>query len=525
MTIEVRRLRTWVACASVGLLLISAACTLILDRSTTECQSDADCLKFDVHPLCKNGACENTGIACSLAAPVTSAEFLNQCNTGECLPFNDCTRLGVCDGAGPQLVDPAPPEAGTTASDAADSADSIPSCADLPQGPAGMGTVYVTGSSNFPTLLASVAPLIWQGGPPNEQGPAVVYLTTNSCTGADSVFSPDAGAHVIYDPPPGASLTKYAQYYLPDGGTQPCSLGPNGTAVDVGESDVYSTTCDPTYTLTVQTDTLGPIQAMAFVVPSNSDQQSISQEAAREVFGTGGNDGGAYPWINPDRYYVRNKNTGTQQMIGNAIGVPPNEFWGIDRQSAQNVHDLLASLTSNPTEAEEAIGIIAVDVYDSDRSDLRALAYKAQGQNCAYLPDSTAATYDKQNVRDGHYPIWGPLHFFTANNAPTQATSFLSYFNGATYIPLILDAFIDASLIPNCAMTVQREGNVELGALTSFTPTQSCACYFLSEAQPPPGTPPTPLPPECQTCTVSSDGASNCPAVRPHCNFGFCEVQ
>jgi hypothetical protein len=510
--------RTLVAAAIVLLL---GACTLILDRDATECTTDADCVKLGVHPSCQNGACVNTGVPCFPGTPATPSDFLNQCSVGTCLPFDDCTRLHVCGDAGPPLVAP-PPAAAQSTSDADSSVGPIPNCADLPPGQGGTGTVYVTGSSNFPTLMSSMAPTLYKGVPAMiDPGPAVVYLTTNSCTGADAVFSTDVGASFIQDPPPGSSPSAYAQYYLPDGGTTPCSLGPNGTPVDVGESDVYATTCNPSYTTTTQTDSPGPIQAMAFVVPSLSDQQSISQEAAREVFGLGGNDGGAAPWTDYERYYVRNKNTGTQQMIGKAIGVPPDEFWGIDRHNAQAVHADLQELNSDPAEAEQAIGIISVAVYDSDRNNLRALAFTASGQDCAYLPDSTATSYDKRNVRDGQYPIWGPIHFFTANQASPQALAFVNFFNGATVIRPILDAFINASLIPLCAMTVLRSEDQELSELVSFTPQYSCACYFLSQAQPPAPAAPSPLPAECKPCTTSSD----CPAARPACNLNFCEVQ
>ena len=77
----------------------------------------------------------------------------------------------------------------------------------------------------------------------------------------------------------------------------------------------------------------GPIQAMIFVVPSISGQTAITAEAARAVFGAGGDNGMAVPWTNPDLYFVRNVNTGTQQMIGHAIGVPISDTTA-DRYSA-----------------------------------------------------------------------------------------------------------------------------------------------------------------------------------------------
>lgn len=530
-SIEVPRLRYFAAAAGIGLLAAFGGCSVLLDHGTTQCHTDSDCLSLGVQPsvdqhTCQSGVCVNTGITCFGGTPDASTQFLNHCTAGTCVPFDDCARLGVCgDDDPPDAVDPPPPDGGTQTATTLGAPSTYPNCADLPGGNG--GPVYVTGSSNFPTFLANMTPLMWIGVPPTNVGPAVVFLTTSSCQGADAIFSADAAANVIHDPPDGSAASAYAQYSLQSGETIPCLLGDAGAHVDVGESDVYSTTCNMSYTTTMQTDTPGPIQAMEFVVPQLSNESAISEEAAREVFGLGGNDGGATPWTNPARYYVRNKNTGTQQMIGDAIKVSPAEFWGIDRGTATNVHDELQLLSSSPDEAQQAIGILSDDVYDSDRNNLKVLAYKAKGQNCAYLPDSTATTYDKQNVRDGHYPIWGPVHFFTKNGPSSQVQAFVNYFNGAQNAPAILDAFIGANLIPNCAMTVLRSGNAELSDLVSYMPEHSCACYFLATVGPPalpdggePG-PPPPLPPECTKCTFASD----CPASRPACNFGYCELQ
>ena len=497
--------RRWpVALAGATLLALLGACTLLLDRNATECTTDSDCVRFGVQPSCQNGACVDTGIQCFVGVPANAANFLNQCSTAACLPFDDCARLDLCgDGGLPDAI--APPDQ-TPAVSALPEAGATPLCTSLPPGPGGF--VYVTGSSNFPTLLANVAPYIVAGLPPYQLGPAIIYQTTSSCTGAASIFT-DAGT--ISDPPDGG--THYAQYYGADGGAVQCLLGPGGHSVDVGESDVYSTTCNPAYDTAngTYTDRPGPVQGMAFVVNAASTQASISQAAAYEVFGLAGNGQTGIPWTVPNRYYIRNKGTGTQQMIGLAIGVPADQFWGVDQGSAQNVHDQLAGLSSD--EAEQAIGIISVDVYDSDRTNLKVLAYRAAGQECGYLPDSTPASFDKQNVRDGHYPIWGPLHFFTSKPSDA-ALAFEYFFAGESVNPAVLDAFISASLIPNCAMAVSRPQNEELSALVPYTPPKSCVCYFLSETQ-------SPLPSECKGCQQDSD----CPASRPVCNFNYCEVQ
>jgi ABC-type phosphate transport system substrate-binding protein len=372
-------------------------------------------------------------------------------------------------------------------------------------------------------------------------GPSVVWQTSNSCTGVQSVYGPNSTGtpYMMQDPDAGSPASAYAQYYGPDGKTTACLVGDGGVPVDVGESDVYASTCPAysSYTNQMQVpDIHGPIQAMAFVVPKTSHATSISQEAAREVFGTGGMNGVMsswnptyVPWIDPTFYAIRNKNTGTQQMIGKAIGVPADQFWGIDQGSASEVVNFLIAQASGAN-ADEAIGILSLSVYDSDRSNptlnlnnMQTLAYQAAGQRAAYLPDSTAASYDKQNVRDGHYPIWGPLHFFylnsNLNSNLTAATAFVNYFGGATIAESLIDAFISANLIPACAMNVQQvpqQVGEELGPLEPST-VQSCDCHFLQKVL----SPPSSLPPECLEC--SSNG--QCPETgRTTCFLGYCEV-
>ncbi|HEY6460474.1 MAG TPA: hypothetical protein VIY73_09995, partial [Polyangiaceae bacterium] len=278
-----------------------------------------------------------------------------------------------------------------------------------------------------------------------------------------------------------------------------------------------STTCDPSF---VPGDSvgefLGPIQAMAIVVPGKSQETAITAAAARAVFGTGGQ--GAPPWTDPTLYFVRNANTGTQQEIGHAIDVPAGAFWGIDRGTAANVDSLMKVIT-DPNVAEQAIGIISVDYYDDDRDNLRALAFEAEGQSCAYLPDSTPYKKDKRNVRDGHYPIWGPLHFFAAVSDGIPVSPGAQAFASVVSVPNIpqslLDAFIGASLVPSCAMTVQRSS--ELGALSTYSAPFQCGCYF--EASPDVN---GAAPPGCTPCNTANDCTN---PARPACNLGYCEVQ
>ncbi len=495
--------------------LACAACSLLVDHGATQCQTDSDCAHFGTQPDCHSGLCVASGLGpvdCFEGTPQKASDFLNQCSAAQCLSFDNCQRLGECGDAGTAgggLVTPPAPEAGTTSTSMASQSDAgppvMPSCADPNDGRGQV--VYLTGSSNFPPLLAKLAPMIIA------TGYTPVYQVTNSCTGVGSVFN----AATINDPNP-VPGAKYAAYFNADGTSVPCTLGPDGASVDVGESDIFSTTCDgfgpPTGNIG---EYLGPIQAIALVVPGKSQEVAISAEAARAVFGMGGDNDAAAPWTDPTQYFVRNASTGTQQMVGQAINVPPNEFWGIDRGSAANV-DAQLRLISNATLAEQSIGIISTDYYDTDRANLKALAFKAVGQDCAYLPDSTPFKTDKQNVRDGHYPIWGPLHFFTAisndgDPVTPGAQAFVSVVSVPNLAKPLIDAFIGSSLVPSCAMSVQR--STELGQLSVYTAPYQCGCYFEESVNGVKSEGCTP----CVTATECTD------PTHPACNLGFCERQ
>ncbi len=382
----------------------------------------------------------------------------------------------------------------------------MPSCLDSSNGRSQV--IYITGSSNFPPLLAKLAPLIVAN-----TGYVPVYQVTSSCTGVSTVFSNNK---MITDPAPSPSA-KYAAYFEQNGSSVPCLLGPGGAQVDIGESDIFSTTCNSNDAPGAAVgEYFGPVQAMVFAVPGASLQTAITADAAREVFGMGGPPT-ASPWTNPSYYYVRSSSTGTQQMIGHAIGVPAGAFWGNSVGTAAEVDTLLRQITDPPT-AQQAIGIISADYYDSDRGNVKALAYEAAEQECAYLPDSNAFKKDKQNVRDGHYPIWGPIHFFAETSGGTPASAGAQAFLGVVSVPnlppTLLDAFIGASLVPSCAMSVQRTS--ELGALSTYVPPVQCYCHFEATVD---GV----VPPGCTPCPAGPVQCTN--PARPACNLGYCEAQ
>jgi hypothetical protein len=185
--------------------------------------------------------------------------------------------------------------------------------------------------------------------------------------------------------------------------------------------------------------------------------------------------------------------------------------------------DVQAALTAAHTsgtqaDADLAIGILAMDLVDKNRATLRPLPYQHFGQSCGFLPDSTAESFDKQNTRDGHYMVWGPLHMLahvTTAGVPTNAGAKLviDYLSGAV-VPAfdLIKTEAGLGVVPDCAMRVSRSS--EVGPLSSYMPAHSCECKFVTAAT---GT----APDSCQSCATPSD----CPSAAPACNYGFCEVR
>jgi len=387
-------------------------------------------------------------------------------------------------------------------------------CYDAQQRP---NVIYVLGASSARPFLGVVAKLLAQETPTY----TIIYQSQSSCVGVNTIFSTDPNQRLMKDvPAAGGKAANYAIALSPDGvSAQECFLDPAGNTVDVGVSDIFAATCGATAPANVNiADYEGPIQPMTFVVPAASTQRSISAEAAYMVFGRGGNTGGTtvatpIPWTEQAFYFVRNTNSGTQQMLSGAIGVTADKWWGVDRGSSGGVRNNMKLLVDSAT-AEKAIGILSVDIADDERANLRVLAFQARGQTCGYLPDSTPFAFDKLNVRDGHYLVWGPFHFFARvnNGLPSAAAGVLvSRFAAPKLDQALVEALSKRHLVPKCAMKVKR--TVEMGPLSVYTTDSRCDCFFALSAT-------GAAPASCKTCAGSGD----CSGATPACNYGFCEA-
>jgi ABC-type phosphate transport system substrate-binding protein len=380
-----------------------------------------------------------------------------------------------------------------------------PDCSTLPT------PIYIGGSS-------AISPFVKEMGK-NLAGLSspvtLIYQKLGSCAGVNVMLA-DTDAATCQ---PGGCVMGTGTYYDTTGTAQMCNLAQTGTHLDVAVSDVYPSSCSGVSSLpSTYADTTGPIQAMLFVVPRvGSDQTSITAKQGFMVFGypdgTGMSDS---PWTSTLLKAIRNAGSGTQTMTSKAILLPdPTKMNGTDSLNSDGV----VSAISMTTMQENRIGILGSDVYDQHKDTLKALAFEALHQWHGYLPDSTDSALDKQNVRDGHYWIWGPVHMVTHSTDGTNpivgssAETFLDYVSGKTaggFDPV--DIAIQAHIIPVCAMHVTRSS--ELGPLSTYDDATPCDCFFEAAGS-------QAKPTSCNSCTSPDGTACSSGGV---CRRGYCEA-
>ncbi len=400
-----------------ALLVVFTGCSLAVDEDVIQCDVDSDCEKFDGHPVCENHVCVASGLGppgCFFGEPTTQDEFASRCTTSQFWQFDNCARLGACSAPALDAImtkSATPVSQGTIPPPVNNQPTPTVNCVDVHP-----NQIYITGSTNLAPLIKAVQPLLYDGSPSY----VAVFAPQTSCRGAGAILDPDPQKHLIKN-----VANNYAFYYDTTGAQKFCLLDAAGTAVDVGESDIQASLCGYTQGVPNTADYLGPVLTISMVVPSGSKQNAISAEAAHLVFGAGGDNNRAAPWTDAKYYFTRSSGTGTVQLVSKAIGIDPNMWWGIDRLSAPN---LVASMQAiDPLVSESVIGVLSADFADRARSNLRQLAFQQRGQKYGYLPDSSPQVSDKANVRDGHYPIWGAIHFYanTTAGVPSQAASAL----------------------------------------------------------------------------------------------------
>jgi hypothetical protein len=504
---------TTIAWATSALVCAAlAGCSFVLDSSAKQCSTDSDCAHFDNHPFCRESVCVESGLGppgCFFGTPTKQSDYLNQCTTSTNKVFDNCDRIGYCDGkqALPPMATPSTGKQGSALPPPAPTnlcTDGAPTDA---SGKPNM--IWLYGAADFGPLLRAAQPALSAGPVPYR----AVFQAVSSCQGVGAIYNKQS----ITDPPT-ETAGGWAFYYDANRNQVNCRLGPVGTpgfqVVDIGISDLFSQTCGFTPVAGVTpAEYSGPVVAFVLAAKAGSSQESISAEAAHLVFGNGGiapqasGMKNAAPWTDYKKYFIRNSGAAATVLIAKMIGVDRAAFWGIDRVTTENLRDGLLS----STDTDAAIGTLSIDFYDKNRGNLKALYLQSTGQSAGYLPDSTPTTTDKINMRDGHYPLWGYVHFVVAldaNGLPSPAANaMVLLFNVGKLDQQLVDSIIDASLVPECAMKVQRTS--DLGDYTTRKEF-SCGCYFDFKTRNGKT--------DCPTCKTADD----CPGQSP-CNYGFCE--
>jgi hypothetical protein len=417
--------------------------------------------------------------------------------------------------------------------------------------------VFISGSSASQPVLQALANTIGTSI-------SIVYQNPDSCLGVADFLAGMASTETT----PSAVATNYLNPTTQK--AVACTLNATTDIVDIAVSDVFAATCTqftpaiPALTAG-QVEIEGPIQAMTIAVPAASQgPASISAEAAYVVFGGDAQTLGTTitSWNQPASIFTRPSSSGTLNMIGEAIGLVPS-LWANAALSATapanqkgSTGTMYTAIVTAATNVSNTIGILSDEgLVQKNAAALalgvdggtagptaKALYFQGTGQTCGYLPDSTAAAFDKVNVREGRYDIWGPLHFIAnvANGQPTgphaaAVATVLNYFiatgaNPSTplytagadagTVDLAKQALITAEatplvggVVPWCAMHVMR--TTEVGPEASFQPTEPCGCYFESVTG-------STLESYCKTCTTNTDCTT---AGYPVCRYGYCEVQ
>ena len=376
--------------------------------------------------------------------------------------------------------------------------------------------VVIAGSSAAQPFIGGVAVSFAKLSPPIN----IIYAKPGSCYGDQAM---DANNTYAITASP-IQFTGTAE--MPTADPNGCTLSAGESlTIDIGASDVFAATCvDPAVTLADDVkDFQGPWQAMNFIVPAASSQHSISYEAAYLTYGFMTPDPGL-PYDHAFSFQ-RNDKSGTQLMLGANIGVVANLWKGQTNipggAAIGSTQDLLDSMTTklpSGTDPSKVIGIAASGDVDGKRDQVRVLPFQPKGETCGYTPDSdSSTTFDKANVRDGHYLPAGPLHLYahapggSVANADVQKV--LDALTGKTDPGFdLIHVEEKAGVVPDCAMRVSR--TKDGGALASYMPAQSCECKWLSEAG-------ATLPDSCKSCNADND----CNSAAPKCHYGFCEVK
>ncbi len=352
------------------------------------------------------------------------------------------------------------------------------------------------------------------------QQASLIYTTTGTCTIIANMYNADPSKRVI-----AASATlSYAPSTLENpawDASQPPSqcivnplVWPSGIPIDVGIAATYTSSCTMAPPPADVGLFPGPIAGYGFIVPKASTQQSLTAEQGYFVFGLG-NVGQAAPWVDEHFVFTRLATKSTALTLSAAVGVQPvTKLRGTPFNGSTEVLNSVAQST-NP---EKTIGLMGTEIYDQNRDKVTELAFRAFGQRYAYLPDSSPTSFDKKNLRDGHYTPWAQTIYITpidtGSKAPAKpkAQLLIDLVLGNTTLADVdgLGITVSKGLVPLCAMKVTRDP-ADAAPLRGYTSQAPCGCFF--DANVPSGKT------SCTACTT--DG----PCGTGKCRHNYCEAR
>ena len=336
----------------------------------------------------------------------------------------------------------------------------------------------------------------------------VLYFLTGTCTVAKDLMTGKVFAQnavLSYIPSTSEDPT-----WNPSKPAAQCSVdAAAGIPVQLGIGATFLTSCTlPTPTVTTG-QFVGPNQGYSFVVPKASDQIAMWAEEGHFVYGYGAADQ-LLPWNDENYMFARTATKSTALTLSSVLGLPVSKLKGVLYDQSSQV---LSSVATS-TDPEKTIGMLGTEIYDANRDKVTLMAFRAFKQKYAYFPDSTQTSFDKRNLRDGHYIPWAPTIYIGpvdgGGNLTGNAQTFYELVTGAQTLPDVdgLPAAISVGLIPWCAMHVTRPAD---GAdLSRYTPAVPCDCYFEKHVAN--GST------SCTTCT--DDG----PCGTGKCRYGYCEA-
>jgi hypothetical protein len=407
--------------------------------------------------------------------------------------------------------------------------------------------VYIAGASEAKAYLQQLAGALGTSI-------SLIYASPTACVGLSDVATPSQTE-------PGAGFS----YITPAGTLETCTAGANpypAINVDIGVSGVFPSTCitpqlpNPLPSTLKDFHTSTVVQPEEIVVPYSltAPTFSISAEAAYVVFGFGAQTYTVGPWTATTDIWTRGVTAGAQLIVGQAIGLSGSKWLsgvGAEAGAAQIANSASALSTDIITSSDPAatIGILGsgtVDPLKSATGGLMPLAFQAIDQKCGYYPDSQLSTFDKINVRQGRYAIWGPEHFLTnvdsngnpianpqAASNPIQSASAdvkkviglmthdssVVTLTSTPSLQTLIQAEAAAYFVPDCAMQVMRTS--EIGPEASYQPPIGCGCFYENQPHGGAGS----LSSYCATCTAATVKTDCNDPNYPVCNFGYCEAQ